>query len=34
MGTGEVRAAEMLDSEVSVTHSRECYVITVLRDVT
>jgi len=34
VGTDEVRPADMLGSEVSGTHPRECYVITDLRDVT
>jgi hypothetical protein len=32
--TGEVRPADMLGSEVSGTNCGECYVITVLWDVT
>jgi len=34
VGTGVVRPADMLDSEVSCTHFEECYVTSVLWDVT
>jgi len=34
VGTGGVRPADMLGSEVSGTHSGECYVIRVLWDMT
>jgi len=34
LGNGGVRPADMLGSDVSGTHSGECYVIRVLLDVT
>jgi len=34
VGTGEVRPAEMVVSEFSESHFGECYVISVLRNVT
>jgi hypothetical protein len=34
LGTGKVWPADMIGSEVSGTHFGECYVITVLWDVT